>query len=72
MLAQDVPFTLVGKITHWDLQARHLRIVNLDLFLAPHVPLDDVAIGVVVLVKGRCDKMTGLRMVTELRRWALE
>jgi hypothetical protein len=68
---EEVPFTLVGEITHWDPRSRHLRIADLDLFLASHVPLDDVAVGLMVLVKGRHDGKSGLRIATVLRRWAL-
>ena len=67
----DRPFTLVRQITHWDPRARLLRIADVDVTLEPHVSADGVAVGVVVLVKGRHDERTGLRLVSQLRRWAL-
>jgi hypothetical protein len=65
------PFTLVGKITHWDSHAHLLRIADVDVILEPHVSAAGVAVGVVVLVKGRHDERTGLRLVSQLRHWPL-
>ena len=65
------PFSLVGTVTHWDPLARLLRIFDLDVVLEPHVLSDWVSPGVVVLVEGRHDEKTGLRLVGQLRPWAM-
>ena len=63
-------FTLVGEIGYWDAHTRHLRIFDVDLFLAPHISSNGVAVGLVMLAKGYYDPMTGLRIVKQLRPWA--
>lgn len=63
-------FTLVGQVRGWDPTRRHLRIFDVDLVLAPDVSSAEVAVGAVVLVRGRQDAMTGLRIVITLRQWA--
>jgi hypothetical protein len=62
------PFTLAGTIHEWDPGARRLWILNLDVVLAPHIPLTDLVSGLVVLVKGHHDGATGQRIATQLRR----
>jgi len=64
-------FTVVGLITEWDPSTRRVRIFDLDMFLAPHVPWDGIAVGLVVLVKGHHNESTGVRVVTLLRPWAV-
>jgi hypothetical protein len=70
-------FMLVGEITHWDPLTRLLRIsdfdvfLDLDVFLVPHISADGVAVGRVVFVKGHHDDMAGLRIVAQLRPWAI-
>ena len=64
-------FTLVGELRYWDAQARHLRIFDIDLFLAPDVSPNGVAVGLMILARGHYDATTGLRIVDQLRPWAM-
>ena len=64
------PFTLVGQVRGWNPRGRHLRIFDVDLVLGPDVSSAEVAVGAVVLVRGRQGALTGLRIVTALRQWA--
>ena len=62
------PFTLAGTIREWNPHARRLRILDLDVILAPPLSPDGLESGQVVFVQGHHDGTTGNWIATRLRR----